>query len=98
MSLRHEGWFKMQIGSLLGLSIVNQDAFVSRERVPQIIKDISSMAELKRQADRSPLPPGQLTVSALARWFDENQLARAAPQRLHEVSKFQEAFFFSCRH
>jgi len=75
-----EGYFKMQIAGFLNLSMVNQDPFVNREQVPQVIGHFSSRIELRAEIDRSSLPSGALTVSKLARWFCENQFARAGPK------------------
>jgi len=78
--LKTAGYFKMQIGSLLGLSVVNQDPSVGREDVPRIVEHISASVPLRPSAEQSPLSFDRLTVSKLARWFNENQLARAAPK------------------
>ena len=77
--LKTEGYFKMQIGEFLDLVVIyGQDPPIDQESLPALIESLSARVELKQKEDRSPLPLGRLTVSKLARWFVENQLADTA--------------------
>jgi len=77
--LKAEGYFKMQIGEFLDLVVIyGQDPPVEHESVPRLVEGLSARVELKQEKERSPLPQGRLTVSKLARWFKENQLADTA--------------------
>jgi hypothetical protein len=76
-----EGYFKMQIGGFLNVMVVNQDPTVERGNIPGIVEHISAQVCLKPENGRSPIPLGHLTISKLARWFNDNQQSRAAPQK-----------------